>query len=345
MPPARDDPRVLSYGDVLLRRSDADTLHGRHWLNDQARRRARACGRRAPRTSLHGAVAHARPRLCGACARAWNAAAAAAPGLGQGQHALATLGEAPNPVHQMFPPFPPQTARPSQVISFWFEYLARGPFAGLAPTVALVPPSCSFLLVHAEPSVSAQLLAPLGLAAKALVLLPVSDNPDADVACGGSHWSLLAFHAASNKFLHFDSSPGGSNGAPARELAGALSHLVRRRRSGGGGAEGQPAFEACPHAPRQANGHDCGVYVLAVTRQLCAWQAEGSGALLSRLPELPALVTPAMVAALRREVLTIIRRLAAQERGEGPREGEEAAPAAAAAAAAAAAGRQQRRDG
>jgi hypothetical protein len=166
------------------------------------------------------------------------------------------------------------------------------------------------------------------------VLAAVSDNPDAGAACGGSHWSLLAFHAPTNAFVHIDSSPGAGNAGPARALAGALSPLVRRRRrrrrgggggggggdSGGGGGGGDsggavahPSFEACPHAPRQANGHDCGVYVLALARQLCAWAASPGGAagLPARLAELPGLVTPCAVAALRGELLGIIEGLAA----------------------------------
>lgn len=35
MPVNHDDDRVLSFNDVLLRRSDVKLLQGPHWLNDQ----------------------------------------------------------------------------------------------------------------------------------------------------------------------------------------------------------------------------------------------------------------------------------------------------------------------
>ncbi|GBF87583.1 hypothetical protein Rsub_00294 [Raphidocelis subcapitata] len=155
---------------------------------------------------------------------------------------------------------------------------------------------------------------PYWLNDQGLVLLPVSDNTDVDAAGGGSHWSLLAFHRPSGSFLHFDSSPGGGNARHARQLAGAASPLVRDRGNGGGGGGARlPAFEECRHAPRQANGHDCGVYVLAVAELLLRWHAADGAPLRERLEQLPALVTPAAAAAKRAEVLAVARQLAAAE--------------------------------
>ncbi|KIY92944.1 hypothetical protein MNEG_15020, partial [Monoraphidium neglectum] len=75
----------------------------------------------------------------------------------------------------------------------------------------------------------------------------------------------------------------------------------------------RPAFESCEHSPQQDNGHDCGVYVMAVAARLCGWQAAAPAQLLGRLPELPKLVTPAAVHALRGEALLLVRELAARE--------------------------------
>lgn len=147
------------------------------------------------------------------------------------------------------------------------------------------------------------------------MLLAVSDNEDVDRAGGGSHWSLLAFDRRSNAFWHVDSAPGGGrNRGAARMLAGALSPLVRDRRAAaaGGGVEVRhPAFEEVEGAPRQDNGYDCGVYVMACARAVCeSWSADPAG-LAAALPRLREAVTPAAVAALRREALGLIRDLAA----------------------------------
>jgi hypothetical protein len=41
MPPRSGNDRVLSYGDVLLRKSDVELLEGPHWLNDQVKEEER----------------------------------------------------------------------------------------------------------------------------------------------------------------------------------------------------------------------------------------------------------------------------------------------------------------
>lgn len=196
-----------------------------------------------------------------------------------------------------------------QIISFWFEYLSRERFESAQDTIALVPPPTAFLLLHTDPSVSTELLTPLKLPTKQLVLFAVSDNPDTEHAGGGSHWSLLAFHRPSNTFLHFDSSPGCGNQAPARLLAGAAAPLVCDRSAtaaAGNGDALRPKFDSCGHAPHQRNGYDCGVYVMAVARQLCEWQEAAPGKVLLQLEQLPGLVTAAAVRGLRREVLQLI---------------------------------------
>ncbi|KAI8464983.1 MAG: hypothetical protein J3K34DRAFT_489198 [Monoraphidium minutum] len=198
------------------------------------------------------------------------------------------------------------------VIEFWFEHLARGPYAALAAAAALVPPATAFLLLHASPSDARELLAPLQLHTKDLVLLPVSDNPDAAAAGGGSHWSLLAFDRSSNAFHHIDSASGSRNRAAARLLAGAASPLVQGRAAPGAPP---PAFLEPPGAPRQDNGHDCGVFVMAAARQLLERRAAagGGGGVAGQLPLLGELVTPSSVAALRREARQLIDELVAAE--------------------------------
>mmetsp|Transcript_18075 Transcript_18075/g.58478 ORF Transcript_18075/g.58478 Transcript_18075/m.58478 type:complete len:123 (-) Transcript_18075:51-419(-) len=65
------------------------------------------------------------------------------------------------------------------------------------------------------------IVAPLGLAARRLVLLAVNNNPYADEAGGGSHWSLLAFHRSLEGFVHYDSMAN-ANESMARQVAAAV---------------------------------------------------------------------------------------------------------------------------
>jgi sentrin-specific protease 8 len=352
---ARDDPRVLSYHDVLLRRSDVDLLEGDHWLNDQVNWLGWV-GRAAAAVALNATRAR-----CFCCSRAF----------------LAPSSSYRNTLH---PLLPQRTRTRSQIISFWFDYLIRDAYPQLQAAVALVPPPTAFLLVHTDPPTALELLAPLALHRRALVLLPVTDNADVGHAGGGSHWSLLMFHRALNAFLHFDSAGGGGNRRPAMGLAGAVLPLLQvgptaaaaaaaaeADRGGGGGETQQPSFGLWRDSPQQTNGHDCGVYVCAMARQMCEWwqqqideqqrgaasntgqqpgheppeaadsqqqQQQPAGAaaaagaappqgplFLQRLPELSRRVTPGLVAALRREMGDVIHQLAAAEGGGGGGEG------------------------
>ncbi|KQJ92685.1 NEDD8-specific protease 1 [Brachypodium distachyon] len=219
------DERVLSYGDVVLLRSDLAILRGPHFLNDR-------------------------------------------------------------------------------IIAFYLAHLSAS-FHGDGDLL-LLPPSIPYLLSNLpDPESVAE---PLCLASRRLVLLPVNDNPDASVANGGSHWTLLVLDAATTdpqapRFVHHDSLRGSANAAAARRLARALT------------AGGAPLRFVEAPTPTQRNGHDCGVYVLAVARAICGWwrssrrrenQQGGGGDWFATMMEE---VDAESVGAMRAELLQLIHRL------------------------------------
>ncbi|KAI3435908.1 hypothetical protein D9Q98_001966 [Chlorella vulgaris] len=179
-----------------------------------------------------------------------------------------------------------------QIIGFHFEYLARE----VHPTqneMLLVPGNSTFLLSNLGREGLPVVLKPLGFP-KQLVLFAINDNPDVTEAEGGSHWSLLAYSAASNTFRHYDSLSGSNLAAAQR--------VFQAAKLPGSTFREQPA-------PQQRNGHDCGMYVLALAQLLCRRLAE-HGQRTSWEVTTDA-VTPAGVAALRQEVLQLIRSKAA----------------------------------
>jgi sentrin-specific protease 8 len=148
-----------------------------------------------------------------------------------------------------------------------------------------------------------------------LVLIPISDKADPDAAIGGSHWSLLAFRRAGTTpgaagdcaFEHYDSA-GGANTDPARAVARALAPLLVPAPLPPGcsvAGLGSPASAAgvVVHqmlGPKQINGHDCGVYTVAIAELLCALSVAGQLPPLGVvLPEVRAL-TPALIEERRR---------------------------------------------
>jgi len=146
------------------------------------------------------------------------------------------------------------------VISFFFEWLSQE--CNKSGQAAFLDVSTSFLLRQVGPGDAAMILEALHLPNKMVVCLAINDNRQLEMAGGGSHWALLAFHRATQTFHLFDSlgaSP--SMIRCAKASAEALSVAV--------GAT-EASFEVEMAMPRQTNGCDCGVYTMAVAQLLCA---------------------------------------------------------------------------
>ena len=148
------------------------------------------------------------------------------------------------------------------------------------------------------------------LRAMALVAIPLSDEVDACVAKGGSHWAVLV--CRNGKFELYDSlghSSGGATQAIAQKAQVVAAKLKAAFGLGGGRPHEAPKI-ARPDCPAQTNGYDCGMYVVAITRSLCrGLLATVDGSLHAEAP-LQAAVTPATVTALRQEAATVAKGLA-----------------------------------
>lgn len=169
--------------------------------------------------------------------------------------------------------------------------------------VLFVHPGSIFMSQFVDSEHLAQILGTLAtdLAACDLIFLPVNDHADAQSA-GGSHWSVLVFvrgntneadgkNAAEHqlhRLLHFDSL--GYNLDVARAVAPKFLPLILPYSN----RDVFPKVED-GHSARQNNGCDCGVYVLANTRQFCAsW--------LAGVPFDPSSITPDVVLGVRNEI-------------------------------------------
>ncbi|KAJ4807586.1 NEDD8-specific protease 1 [Rhynchospora pubera] len=152
-----------------------------------------------------------------------------------------------------------------RLIHFFFTHLELGCDEG--DNILLVPPSLAFLIAHFPgPSSSlADVVAPLALSRRKLVLFPVNDNPDVTLAEGGSHWSLLVCHVPSRLFAHHDSS-GRLNSPHARHLFHSLNPFF---------ISPQDFRYIEGPTPMQTNGYDCGLYVMAIARCVCQWYYQG----------------------------------------------------------------------
>jgi sentrin-specific protease 8 len=161
-----------------------------------------------------------------------------------------------------------------RIIAFYLAYLSSAfEVNDDDADLLLLPPSIPYLISNLPDPESVAIVAePIRLASRRLVLLPVNDNPDASHAEGGSHWTLLVLDdttgASLPRFVHHDSL-GFVNLPAARCLAAALRPLLPDA------GNGVPLVEG--PTPMQVNGHDCGVYVVAVARAICNWWKDRRG--------------------------------------------------------------------
>lgn len=125
-----------------------------------------------------------------------------------------------------------------------------------------------------------------------LILMPINDKTDPDQHEGGGHWSLLVFRRGGDgtppRYEHYDSCSN-ANASHARAAAGTLAKLLQPH------SRGLTLKLVAMNSPQQANGFDCGVYVLATAELLC------SGGSQEAVAEEIRALTPQDVAARRRE--------------------------------------------
>nr|XP_043629404.1 NEDD8-specific protease 1 [Erigeron canadensis] len=185
-----------------------------------------------------------------------------------------------------------------RIIEFYFSY-----FSTSYPSehILLVPPSIAFWTMNCPDIDSLKdFLQPLNLPSKKLIIFPINDNDDVTVAEGGSHWSLLVFEKTANLFVHHDSL-GGLNKKHAKHLYKTLVSFM---------GDSETNYMECSGTPQQVNGYDCGLYVLAIAKEICCWfdsnAHRNEDLWFSCIKEL---VTPSAASRMRSEILELIKNL------------------------------------
>ncbi|CAL0334057.1 unnamed protein product [Lupinus luteus] len=194
-----------------------------------------------------------------------------------------------------------------RIIEFYFSYLSS---SHPSQDIFLVPPSIAFWIMKC-PIIETlkDFIEPLNLSDRKLVIFPINDNDDVNLAEGGSHWSLLAYYRQANVFVHHDSL-GSVNTGPAKQLYRTVVGYM-----GFSGSASKASFLECPDSPKQVNGHDCGLYVSAIARVICNWLLNCVNSNTNDLwfSDVKEKVTPSAVAEMRKEILALIRDLMARQ--------------------------------
>ncbi|GMY21198.1 NEDD8-specific protease 1-like [Fagus crenata] len=189
-----------------------------------------------------------------------------------------------------------------QIIAFYFGYLSSSCNNN---DILLVPPSVSFWLANCRDEDLKDLIEPLKLSSKKLIIFTVNDNDDLSGGDSGTHWSLIVYDRSKNTFSHHDSMEGVNN-AHALKLYEAVKGFMgkaaepttlpsssssqgrtRKRKDmsatakavavakSGAAADAAPSFIEC-NTPQQTNGYDCGLYVIAIAKVICQWHSSKS---------------------------------------------------------------------
>ena len=91
------------------------------------------------------------------------------------------------------------------------------------------------------------------------LVLPVNNNEDPNVACGGDHWTLVLYDRETSNFYHFDSSSSTSGGSQDQ-----VSRLCTKIRNLDNNTAATTSVNLVGvSCAKQGNSYDCGVYVIA----------------------------------------------------------------------------------
>lgn len=186
-----------------------------------------------------------------------------------------------------------------RIIEFCFQDLARD----LPNDILLVPPSISFWIANCIGHESLEdAVSPLDLPSKKLVIFTINDNDDVAMAEGGQHWSLLAYYRAKDVFVHHDSMQG-MNGSHAKQLYKRVKGFV-----------GPTATFVEGSTPRQENGYDCGLYVVAIAGVIARWHLQHAAAASDDdeghwIPSVRSQVDGSTVNGMRKQILSRINQL------------------------------------
>ncbi|KAI3791970.1 hypothetical protein L2E82_05837 [Cichorium intybus] len=184
-----------------------------------------------------------------------------------------------------------------RIIEFYFSHLSS---THPSQQILLVPPSITFWTMNCPDTDSLQdFLQPLNLPSKNLIIFPVNNNDDVAAVEGGTHWSLLAFEKTNDLFVHHDSSNGLNNHYAKRLYKRVVPFMDCETR-----------YVDCGCTPQQVNGYDCGLYVLAIAKEICRWFDSGvNGNEDLWFLFVKERVTPSVVSGMRVEILELIGNL------------------------------------
>ncbi|CEL93408.1 unnamed protein product [Vitrella brassicaformis CCMP3155] len=188
-------------------------------------------------------------------------------------------------------------------IGFALEYLSTiGDFKDQSDVLFMDPATSFWVNIEDDLDDLKEGLEALSLSSRRLLLVPLNDNEDRQVANAGSHWSLLVIHNPSDGPMSFDyyDSMGSGILPVATKIARKLSSLLRPQDD----PNSAKATVTVQKAAQQTNATDCGVYVLLFAEHIARKH-------LGQQATQPADITPKHVSSKRKELQLRVQEMAA----------------------------------
>lgn len=144
-----------------------------------------------------------------------------------------------------------------RAVHFFITYFYAELPSEKAQKVEVLSPEVVQLVKLSTSTEVTEILRPLNLETKDLVIMPVNDHVASDES-GGSHWSLLLYARSPNSFYHYDSL-NDSNYNHALTVSQNIREALN--------CNGYPYNINCV-CSQQRNAIDCGIYVILYCRKI-----------------------------------------------------------------------------
>lgn len=190
-----------------------------------------------------------------------------------------------------------------EVIDFAYCQLALELMSTETLDLVLVLPNVAHVLTNlSEHSVQP----PLDIEKNSLFLFPLNNRDEHEQTEGGSgaHWSLIVLQVDKAKkefhFVHHDTITNMNRGA-ANRLVSNLANLF-------------PSFHCTSRegpTPKQVNGYDCGVYLIAISSQIASWYKkliDGKTKAVDWTEEISK-ISPEMISKRRQDLLADLKKM------------------------------------
>lgn len=186
-----------------------------------------------------------------------------------------------------------------KIIGFVYEYFEVEQFKNAKDDIVFLNPSVVQLIKMLPKMEAAAILDSSNLLQKKLAFIPLNDNET--LYPGGSHWSLIVCDFTKKCFFHFDSSSPSSTGFNQDSAKQICRHLAS--------IFSFPDNLFPMPCPQQTNGHDCGMYVLAVTEHLCEYFLANQSIENANIVDN---ISPSYIRNKRKDLKKLIQKLAAK---------------------------------